>query len=396
MVVPPFSTYRVPQVLFGPGTSLGIADQVALLGMSCLVVTGGESLERSGRLARLEQQLGERNVKHAVVRIAREPTTCMIDAIVAEHRTTPPGVVLAIGGGSVIDAGKAVAALIPSGDPVELYLELPGGAKRAHDGAGLPLLAVPTTAGAGSEATANAVIGRDGAPGSPGYKASLRHPGLVPALAILDPDLLMGAPQRILAAGALDPLTQLLESHLSPTANPVSSCFALQGLRSAGRALCQVSPRERLGPATHSDLMFAAFCSGVSLAQAGLGIVHGLAPILGSKYGVPHGVACGVLLAPAMSMNWGKMSSSDSPDSGCVQRMAEAASVLAGTHFASEHEACTWLTQTLADISKSLGMPSLADFGVSGLTALASAASLKNNPVPLSITDIETILQEGF
>ena len=229
------------------------------------------------------------------------------------HRAAGVDVVLAVGGGSVLDAGKAIAAMLGpgAGGTVTDHLEgLPG--FRPYEGVPLPFVAVPTTAGTGSEATRNAVISRRG---PDGWKRSIRHERMVAVDAVVDPDLLAGAAPVQIAANGMDALTQLLEAYTSTKAGPLTDALALDGLAAARDSLLawHGEPDGPGAPAARSGMAYAALLSGICLAHAGLGGVHGLASPLGAQLPIPHGIACGATLAGIVARERARRSRRASP-----------------------------------------------------------------------------------
>jgi alcohol dehydrogenase class IV len=230
-------------------------------------------------------------------RVEGEPTVALADAAAEQARRLQPGLVISLGGGSVMDTGKAVAALAVNPGSVRDYLEGLG-QRTALAAAPLPHIAVPTTAGTGAEATRNAVIAAPDA----GVKRSMRFDGMLPAVALLDPALTLSVPRAATAAGGLDTLTQLLEVCISAKRKPAVTALALQTLPLVRNALpaCCEHP-ENL--AARSAMLLASFISGVGLANAGLAMAHGISAALGALHGVPHGLACGILLPATLRYN---------------------------------------------------------------------------------------------
>ena len=300
--VPAFALGRIPRITFGAGSFASLPGVVAAHGSRVLLVTGGRSLAASGRRDALLAGLAAAGASVVgEVAVTDEPSPAVVDGAVAAHRVAGADVVLGIGGGSVIDAAKAIAGLLRSGASVVDHLEgLPG--YRAYDGTPVPLVAVPTTAGTGSEATRNAVISERG---PQGYKRSFRDERLVAADAVVDPDLLAGADPVRIAANGMDATTQLLEAFVSLKAGPVTDALALAGLAAArdGLLAWHADPDGPGAPAARSQMAYAALLSGICLAHAGLGGVHGLASPLGAQLPIPHGIACGTTLAGITAAN---------------------------------------------------------------------------------------------
>ena len=256
-----FQFYRTPRVRFGAGAFAALAEEAAGFGDEVLVVTGRRSLRASGRLDRLLRSLGERSLAHTVVETSGEPSPERIDEAVAAFRDRRISVVLAVGGGSVVDAGKAISAMLPCAGSVRSYLE--GVGDREHSGEKLPFIAVPTTAGTGSEATKNAVLS---SVGLDGFKASLRHDNFVPDLAVLDPELSLSCPADVSAACGMDAFCQLLESYVSTRASPLTDSLAVEGLRRAAGSLVAVCTTGADDLEARASMTHASFVSGITLA----------------------------------------------------------------------------------------------------------------------------------
>jgi len=387
----PFAFYRTPRLIFAAGAAGRIAASAAAYGSRVLLVTGGTSLERSGVFDAVTAAMTQASLAWRHVRVTAEPSPQLVDEAVGRFAGAIDCVV-AIGGGSVLDAAKAVAAMLPLNEPVTPYLEGVGG--RTHPGVTLPVIAVPTTAGTGSEATKNAVLSSVG-PG--GFKASLRHHNFVPACVVIDPELAVSCPAAVTAACGMDAITQLLESYVSTAASPMTDSLALPAFELATRALVPACTSGAADVSVRGDMAYAAFVSGVTLANAGLGAVHGLAGILGGRFPIPHGAACGTLLAPVTRLTIEKLTVSDPAASvGFVRKYAAAGRVVAQRPDLSDADGCRALVETLERWSGELGMPRLSDHGVTqtDLAGIAQKAESKTNPVKLDEGDMLRALEE--
>lgn len=377
-----FSTARV---IFGIGARVGVATHAARMGRRCLLVTGA----RPDRSAWLFEDL--RNVMEDVSGVALdgEPETGFISAQAGAARRAGCDMVVAIGGGSVIDAGKALAALAANAGDVFEYLEVVGqGLPLEHEP--LPMIAVPTTAGTGAEVTANAVLLSP----SHGVKASLRAPGLIPSLAIVDPELTVSLPPRQTAASGMDALTQLMECFVSHAASPLTDPLCRDGMSRAARSLLR-AVAHGADLEARSDMALAALFSGMALANAKLGAVHGFAAPLGGMLGAAHGEICAALLPHVMEANIEVLRAADSAHP-LLDRYAEVGMLLAGERDAT----------AAARFVRSL----CADLGVRGLRALgldekrvdeaarkaALASSMKGNPVVLEHDRLVAILMNAL
>ncbi|WP_433203117.1 iron-containing alcohol dehydrogenase [Dactylosporangium sp. CS-047395] len=374
--VPPFGFATATRVLFGAGRAAELPDVVGALGARPFVCTG----KNPARHAQLLDRLPAPRLVHPV---PGEPSVETARLAVAAARAHRADVVVAIGGGSVLDLGKAVAALLGNGtDPLD-HLEVVGrGRPFARPSA--PFVAVPTTAGTGAEVTANAVL----AVASAGVKASLRGPSLLPSVALVDPLLTLGCPPAVTAASGLDALTQCLEPLVSSFANPLTDALAREGLQRAGRSL-RAAYADGGNVDARTDLALCGLLGGMALANAKLGAVHGFAGVVGGMVDVPHGEACAALLVPVVEMNLRAAA-----DDAVLERYASAARSLTGRANASVADLVAWLHETVAQ----LGVRGLGAFGLSVAHAdevvakAAGASSMRGNPVPLN----EEQLREVF
>ncbi len=384
-----FQFCRTPRIVFGPGRVSELPALALGFGRMALLVTGGESLSVSGRKAALDAELARAGLLVQEATVSGEPEPEFVDQAVTAYRDAGIEVVIAVGGGSVLDAGKAVSALLPLGEPALDYLEGLGG--KTHPGTKVPFIAVPTTAGTGSEATHNAVLSRVG---PNGYKRSLRHPALTPDVALVDPELTLTCPRSVTAACGMDALAQLLEAYVSPQASPLSDAAAWSGL---------MAIKDRLAPAcgegagsldVRGGMSYAALASGLALANAGLGIVHSLASELGARFPIPHGQLCGTLLAAGTRRNVEKLANTQGPEAPALIKHAQVGQLLLGRWSESAAEGCAWLLNILDAWTELLEMPRLRTLGVSAEAAAAAAAHarLKNNPVDLGPQEILDIV----
>jgi len=372
------------RIMAGPGRARELSGVLAALGSRVLVVTGADPARHDGLLAGLD-------LATMVFPVAAEPTVETARTAVTAARQHGADVVAAIGGGSVIDTGKAVAMLLANGgDPLD-YLEVVG-AGRAITAPAVPCVAVPTTAGTGAEVTANAVL----AVPSHQVKASLRSPLMLPRVALVDPLLTVSCPPAVTAASGLDALTQCLEPFVSVQATPLTDGLAREGLRRAGTGLrAAYAGGEDL--TARSDMALCSLLGGMALANAKLGAVHGLAGVIGATADVPHGLACAALLAPVIEANV-RVARSAPSGAGVLDRYAEAARLLTGRPDASTEDGLAWIRETLV----LLHVPGLAAFGLGPEQAGEIAAkalvssSMKGNPVALSPADLEAALLQAL
>jgi len=372
------------RVLAGPGRAVELPGVLAGFGSRVLVCTGANPERHAGLLAGL-------GLPAAVLEVGAEPTVELARAGVRAAREHGADVVAAIGGGSVIDTGKAVAMLLGNGgDPLD-YLEVIG-AGQAITRPAVPCVAVPTTAGTGAEVTANAVLA------SPEHrlKASLRSPLMIPRVALVDPQLTVSCPRSVTAASGLDALTQCLEPLVSPRASPLTDGLASEGLRRAAAGL-RAAYADGENVAARADMATCALLGGMALANAKLGAVHGLAGVIGGIADVPHGIACAAVLAPVISANVRALRSGP-PGQPALDRYGRAARLLTGDPAASVEDGLAWIRQTLV----LLDVPGLAAFGVGAQHADEIAAkaltssSMQGNPVALSHGDLKAIVTQAL
>ncbi len=388
-MVDPFTISRLPRIVFGEGALSEVPREVAPLGRNILLVTGERSFLAGGHWPRLEAGLAAAGIAWRSVSVAGEPSPELVDEAAAAHRGAGIEAVLAIGGGSALDAGKAIAGLIPSRRSVLDYLEGVG-PEIEYRGPSLPFVAVPTTAGTGSEATRNAVLGRRG---DDGFKKSFRHQSLVARVAVVDPALLASCPRELLAAEAMDALTQLIESMVSLKANTLTDALARSGLEAFRDGFFPAW--EGSGDAAldgRSRLAYASLVSGMTLAQTGLGAVHGLASPLGAFFPLPHGVACGTLLAAATAVNIRALEER-MPASPALDKYADM-----GRLLGCEGDPLYGLLDTLHRWTERLSLPGLGEFGlteadIERVVANSRGSSMKTNPIELTDGEVAEILR---
>lgn len=395
-----FSLGRLPRVELGRGRIDRLPDLVARHGRRALLVTGAGSFRRTPRWGWLLAALDARGIDAEDFVVSSEPSPDLVDEAVTRLGPAGVDVVVGIGGGSVLDTAKAVAGLLSTGRSVMDHLEIVGRGL-PYEGPALPFVAVPTTAGTGSEATKNAVLGVRG-PG--GFKRSFRDERLVAQVAVVDPDLLDTCPRPLIAADGMDAVTQLLEAYVSAGAGPFTDALALAGLEAARDALLPWFDR---GPgageetaAVRERMAWAALASGMCLAQAGLGAVHGLAAPLGAVVPIPHGAACGAVLAHVTAANIRALEARDPYGPG-LARYARAGRVLLGEPAIDDAVARAGLIGLLADWASHLELRGLASFGltagmIDGLVADSRGGSMRTNPVVLTDDDLAAIVRAAM
>lgn len=384
------------QLVFGRGEHRRAAQFAASFGKRVLLVTGSSSLNQHGVLQRLLGQLDERveHVEH--VTVSGEPDVALADTLALVCRDAGCQVVLAVGGGSVLDVGKAVAALAPNQGTGIDYLEDVGrGTPRSLAAAALPVVAVPTTAGSGSEVTRNSVLRVPELK----VKRSLRSDQLLPRVALVDPELSATAPQRVAAAAGMDALTHLIEGYLSKGAQPTTDALAVRGIGLLWNALHRLA--EVHSPAhndeaepialAHDHMALGSMWGGIVLANAGLGAVHGLVAPLGGLCSVAHGDGCACLL-PATFLANARALSARQPHGSALARMREICRLLlAGCNDLE------LLADRLSTLRLRLGIRGLAEQGVSSsqfsqIVDQSRGGSMRSNPIELSDEELHGIL----
>lgn len=379
-----------PLVRFGAGTLAQLGALAAAHGCRAWLVTGAGALERSGAIERALASLAEAGVSVARQRVSGEPDTRTVDDGARAAAAAGCDLVIGLGGGSALDTAKAVAGLAANGGEALDYLEVIGRG-RALATPALPVIAVPTTAGTGSEATRNAVV----ADAASGVKASIRHESLLPRVALLDPELGRGLPADVTARTGLDALAQLIEPFVSRRDHPLIDALAPAALARAAAALPRAWAAD--DPDARAEMLWAAFASGLALAHCGLGACHALAGPLGGAFPVPHGTACAATLAPVMRANLAA-AARDARGAETVRRYAIVACALGEPARANERATADAGVERVASLVAALGVPGLAAFGVTlaavpELVARARrTSSMKANPVELTEDELAAAL----
>ncbi len=376
------------RIVFGLGELGRAGELVRGWGGRALVVTGRDP----ARVRPLLEVLEAEGIETVVFLVAGEPTTETVRAGTARAVEMGAEWVAGFGGGSPLDAAKAIAALAANGgDPLD-YMEVVGRG-RPLERPPLPMLAVPTTAGTGSEATKNAVLA---SPEHEGVKASLRSLGMIPRIALVDPELTHGMPPGVTAATGLDALTQLIEPFTCNRPNPIVDGLCREGMARVARSLRRAWADGGDG-AAREDMALASLYGGLALANAGLGAVHGFAGVAGGMFKAPHGAVCAALLPPVMAMNRAALAARD-PGHPALARYAEVARLLTGRAEARAEDGVEWVRELTAG----LGVPRLGAQGIArgdfaSIAEKAEASSgMKANPVALTRDELEEILAQAI
>jgi len=387
-----FELATAGRVVFGAGAHRQVAAAVAAASAGQVVLVTGASTSRAAPLA---ADLAAAGLTVTTFAIAGEPTVDVARAGAAVARATAAGAVVALGGGSALDGGKAIAALAANpGDALD-YLEVVG-AGRALEHPPLPFFAIPTTAGTGSEVTRNAVLSVPGAR----VKASLRSLLMLPRLAAVDPDLLGALPPAVVASSGLDALSQVIEPFLSIRANPITDALARDGIARSARALRRAYAGELATDAgLREDLAFASLTGGICLANAGLGAVHGFAAPAGGMFGAPHGAVCAALLPHVLDVNLRALRER-APAHPALPRYRELAALLTGAPAADVSPADG--VAFVSALTRDLRVPGLATHGMQAADVAAlvekakQASSMKGNPLPLTDAELMEIAERAL
>jgi alcohol dehydrogenase class IV len=387
-MVMPFQFARVPKILFRNGSITRLPDHIKSYGSKMALVTGKSSFIKSVRAEKLLDEMTREKIGFTLISIHGEPSPGDIDSTAELLRNKGVEIVVGIGGGSVLDAGKAIAAMINKTESVMRFLE--GVGDMEHPGTTLPYIAVPTTSGTGSEATKNAVISQTG---KNGFKKSLRHDNFVPDLALVDPELTINCPADITAAGGMDCFTQLTEAFLSDKSNEYTDALALEGLKAIKSSMVRCCADGQDAEA-RTGMSFAALTSGICLANAGLGTVHGFASSIGGLFNIPHGVVCGTLMARANEINVRELRKLTA-GSIALKKYSLLGELFIDESGKSADYFVDAFIQYLHKLTDNLGLPSLNKYGVmeTDISLICSGTDSKNNPVRLSQSSLEDIIR---
>ncbi|SNR58133.1 iron-containing alcohol dehydrogenase [Paracoccus sediminis] len=381
-MIAPFALATATAILFGRGQAGHAAARVADMGGRVLLVHGRDARRASW----LADALAAQGCAVTGFAVPREPDIPLVqDGILAANGAQ---VVVALGGGAVIDTGKAVAALVPATRPMLDHLEVVGrGLPLDHPP--LPFVAIPTTAGTGAEVTRNAVIG------VPDHrrKVSLRDARMLPRLAIVDPALTDGCPRAVTLASGLDAITQVVEPYVCTRANPLTDALCREAIPRGIVAIRRLMEAE--DPAARDDMAWVSLCGGLALANAGLGAVHGLAGPLGGLTGAAHGAICGALLPHVLAAN-----RRAAADPAIIARLDQVAHWI-GAAFGRPHASAPEAARALADWSHAAGLPALSALGIgpeaqaAAAEAAAASSSMKANPAALTTADLRRAMEDA-
>jgi alcohol dehydrogenase class IV len=382
-----FEFATATRIVFGPGAVREAGSLAKQLGRRALVVIGRDTRRAEPLLALLREQ----GVAAITYSIHGEPEVAAVDKGVALARTERCNMVVSFGGGSALDGGKAIAAMLTNEGELLDYLEIIGRGKTLTKPAA-PFMAIPTTAGTGSEATRNAVLA------SPPHhlKVSLRSPSMLPRVALVDPELTYDLPPATTAGTGLDALTQLIEPFLCSRANPMIDALCREGITRASRSLRAVFKDGR-NAAAREDMSMASLFGGIALANAGLGAVHGFAGPFGGMFSAPHGQICGALLPHVMEINLRALRERQ-PTAETLRRFDAIARLLTGAPGATPDQGIEWIGKLVADLK----IPRLRTYGITPahrdqlVQSAAKASSMKANPIVLTTEELGEILDRAI
>jgi alcohol dehydrogenase class IV len=388
-MVKPFQFARLPKIFFRSGALTSLPEIAKSYGNKLVIVTGKDSFVSSPHATKLFTDLAEAGLGYKIIQVSGEPSPENIDEAVKRFCNERIDLIIGIGGGSVLDAGKAISAMLYKSEPVMEFLE--GVGTKDHPGTKLPFIAVPTTSGTGSEATKNAVISRIG---KHGFKKSLRHDNFVPDIAIVDPELTLHCPQNITAAGGMDCFTQLTEAYLSDKSNEYTDALAWEGLKAIKDSLIK-SYFNGEDIEARTGMSFAALTSGICLANAGLGVVHGFASSIGGMYNIPHGLVCGTLMASANAVNVRELRKRKT-NNAALKKYLELGRLFVNSSGYSDDYYIDSFISYLHELTEQLNLPGLKNLGIDekSLGLICTITENKNNPVKLAPEELSEILNK--
>lgn len=382
-----FEFATATRIVFGAGTFKDAASIAQGFGRRALIVTGRTS-RRAEQLVSLLREQGMTGVPFA---INGEPDTIAVTEGIATARREQCDLVVGLGGGSAIDGAKAIAAMLTNEGELLDYLEVIGRAlPLVHPPA--PFIAIPTTAGTGAEVTRNAVL----ASHEHRVKVSLRSPLMLAKVALVDPELAHDAPPALTASTGLDALTQLIEPYVCARANPMTDALCVEGMQRAARALPRAFHNGQ-DAAAREDMSAASLFSGMALANAGLGAVHGFAAPIGGMFPAPHGAVCAALLPHVMEMNIEALRARD-PAGAALWRYDKVARLLTGNPKATGHDGAAWVRVLTSDFR----IPGLGAYGIRRkhfpelIEKSSRASSMKANPIALTPEELARILEAAL
>ncbi len=385
-MVTAFNLLKTPKIYFGEGRLSILPELINQYGEKILVITGSSSFMSNLKAGFLFSQFDANHIIFHHEKIAHEPSPADVDTIVKKYQHESINVVVSIGGGSAIDTGKAVSAMLPLKQPIKDYLE--GVGNKKHPGSKVPFIAVPTTAGTGSEATSNAVISETG---SNGFKRSLRHENFMPDIALVDPELTKSCPALQTALSGMDTFTQLLESYLSVKGNRFTAALALDGIKVIKKSL-RNAVSDGGNAEARSGMCYAALLSGITLANAGLGLVHGFAASIGGLKDIPHGYICGTLMGVINRFTVEKLLKSENQNQS-LKKYTRLGKILSEEEGRSDEDYAFYVANYIETLTKDLKIPKLTNFNFSEeeIKKIVETTEHKNHPVIFTKEELREI-----
>ena len=375
------------RIIFGAGNLNQVGKIASVFGNRAFILAGSGSVPLDG----LWRSLSAMSVSGEVFRVEGEPDVLLVNAGLELAKQRKCELVIGFGGGAVLDTAKVISAMLNNPGELIDYLEVIGAGKKITNQP-LPMIAIPTTAGTGTEVTRNAVIKSN----EHQVKVSMRSPMMIPRSAIIDPELTYSMPPSVTASTGMDALTQVIEPYVSNRANPMTDIIAQDGIKRGARSLLRVY-EDGKDQCARKDLALTSLFGGLALANAGLGAVHGFAGVLGGMYDAPHGEICANLLPFVMKYNVQVLSAQES-SAGVTSRYQNIARWVTGDPQATIEAGVAWI----ADLAESLGIPGLHSVGIEKedfdqiIEKSKVSSSMKNNPVKLDDDILRAILQEAY
>jgi len=386
-----FKISSSPEIIFGSGQIKRLPELIERFGNNVLLITGKSSFVQSEYWDKLLLQFEAARIHWKQFSIAQEPSPAIIDECVDLFEGEILDLVISIGGGSVLDAGKAISAMLCQKGSVIDYLE--GVGSKGPSGKKIPFIAVPTTAGTGSETTKNAVISMVG---NKGFKKSIRHDNYVPDIALIDPQLTLNCPKSLTAESGMDAFTQLMESYLSENANAFTDALAVDGIRKIRDGLVEAVDD---GKNLHARelVSYAAMLSGITLANAGLGTIHGFASSIGGFFEIPHGLICARMMEPVNRISVDKLRKNPK-DQSALLKYARIGKLFSKNKSAKDDHYIDLFLDLLEDWSSKFELKRLKNYGVkeNDFKMIISQTSNKFNPVKLTEDELRESLIGAF
>ena len=386
-MVKQFQFSKLPIIIFRNGIISELASFASKFGNKVILVTGKNSFLNSFQSEKLFRSFEKTGIAYKVLSVSGEPSPDLIDQAVKRYNNDEINLVIGIGGGSVLDCGKAISSMMYKSESVVDFLEVVG--NKEHPGTKLPYIAVPTTSGTGSEATKNAVISQIG---ENGFKRSLRHDNFVPDIALIDPELTLNCPENITASSGMDCFTQLTEAYLSDRSNSYTDALAIEGIKAIKASLVKCF-FDGKNIEARSDMSFAALTSGICIANAGLGVVHGFASSIGGMYKVPHGLICGTLMAVSNEVNLRELRNKKDNEVALSKYALLGKLIVNKSRKTDEYYQDCFISY-LHSLTQELHLKGLQETGFKekDIAKVCSRTDLKNNPVKLTDENLEEIL----